>query len=219
MGDDELFTSSTKKGDERGDLRKKYVAFSSGDPDDRGLRFYHLLRKPPLPPGAQSPIAVDIVLLIAAAELIAALLERAKEGRKQPAVKKTNVTPLVPLQPSLLDPRVLFGLSESWLWQTLFDNSLQPVEQNSNIVDSYRVVVKVKSSSTTPSVTSKKTSRSSGGGEGGGGGGTNTYGGANPPQAPNTPPPSSSTSPYTTPLTSNPTGGSANKKQGVFSVH
>jgi hypothetical protein len=49
--------------------------------------------------------------------------------------------------------------------------------------------------------------------------GTNQYGGVNPPVAAYTPLPSSPTAPYTTPITANKTGGSANKKQGIFAVH
>lgn len=42
---------------------------------------------------------------------------------------------------------------------------------------------------------------------------------APPPVAPGTPAPKTSTAPYTTPITANPTGGSANKRQGVFAIH
>lgn len=49
--------------------------------------------------------------------------------------------------------------------------------------------------------------------------GTNQYGGPNPPVAPGTPAPRMATSPYTTNVTANRTGGSANLRQGVFAVH
>jgi hypothetical protein len=71
-----------------------------------------------------------------------------------------------------------------------------------------------------------------GGGGGGGGGdggqglatgnedmGTNIYGGQNPPIAAHTTLPATPTAPYTTPITANPSGGSANKRQGIFSIH
>jgi len=40
-----------------------------------------------------------------------------------------------------------------------------------------------------------------------------------PPVAKGTPAPKTATAPYATPITSNPTGGSANKRQGVFAIH
>jgi hypothetical protein len=49
--------------------------------------------------------------------------------------------------------------------------------------------------------------------------GTNIYGGQNPPPSPGTTLPSSPTAPYTTNVTANKSGGSANKKQGIFSIH
>lgn len=49
--------------------------------------------------------------------------------------------------------------------------------------------------------------------------GTNVYGGPNPSPAAGTTLPSSPTAPYTAPITPNKTGGSANKRQGIFAIH